>query len=444
MNTLVRDLIRAAMSVVVALTTLAPSAPAQNLKPTPLDVVADTPAATLLLPYFEVDLRDSDGMTTSFTVDNTLPFSVLARVTLWSDLGVPVFNFNVYLTGYDVQAINLRDVLAGRLPQTASTGQDPNDTISPKGPWSQDINYASCAPLNIAPQAPSVAFLPPLSLPASIQKHLVAALTGQPSGLWQNQCASLPHGDHIARGYVTVDTANNCTRRTPDDPNYFNSGFGDLTNQNYLTGEAFYIDPEKQVARSEKLVHVHADGQNPLTSTLGNYTFYGRNVGFTAADNRQPLATNYAARFLRRARGNGEDLFTGGASLVVWRDPKVPQPPFACGTTPSWYPLAQESITAFDEQEHPQSIPSAVLPFPAATQQVKIGGAQLPVSFDSGWLWLDLKYQRTRHCGPFHRSECSAGMGLRDSANQRRQHHAPHWAARQRHQSQPHASVENA
>jgi len=33
---------------------------------------------------------------------------VLAHVAIWSDLAVPVFNFNVYLTGYDVQTINLR------------------------------------------------------------------------------------------------------------------------------------------------------------------------------------------------------------------------------------------------------------------------------------------------------------------------------------------------
>ena len=43
---------------------------------------------------------------------------------------MPVLGFNVYLTGYDVQTINLRDILlSGALPRTASRGQDPFDAV---------------------------------------------------------------------------------------------------------------------------------------------------------------------------------------------------------------------------------------------------------------------------------------------------------------------------
>src|ERR1700730_4873643 len=87
------------------------------------------PAATLLLPYFEVNLDNPNGLTTLFSVNNASATAVLAHVVLWSDLAVPVLSFNVYLTGYDVQSINLRDIIVfGNLPQTASQGQDPNDT----------------------------------------------------------------------------------------------------------------------------------------------------------------------------------------------------------------------------------------------------------------------------------------------------------------------------
>src|SRR4051794_13704086 len=104
-----------------------------------------SPAATLLLPYFEVDLNNPNALTTLVSVNNSSNVAVLAHVTIWSDLSVPVLAFNIYLTGYDVQTINLRDILInGILPQTASSGQDPNDTISPKGPKSQDTNFASC------------------------------------------------------------------------------------------------------------------------------------------------------------------------------------------------------------------------------------------------------------------------------------------------------------
>src|ERR1700686_5811245 len=92
------------------------------------------PAATLLLPYFEVDLNNPNGLTTLFSVNNASATAVLVHVVIWSDLSVPVLDFNIYLTGYDVQSVNLRDIIvAGNMPQPASAGQDPNDTISPKG-----------------------------------------------------------------------------------------------------------------------------------------------------------------------------------------------------------------------------------------------------------------------------------------------------------------------
>src|SRR4030088_1490381 len=119
------------------------------------------PAATLLLPYFEVDLNNPNGLTTLFSINNASATAVLAHVVVWSDLSVPVLDFNVYLTGYDVQSINMCDIIAGNLPPTGSAGQDPTDTISPKGSFSQDINFASCT-----------GQLPTGALPASFVTHL--------------------------------------------------------------------------------------------------------------------------------------------------------------------------------------------------------------------------------------------------------------------------------
>ena len=80
--------------------------------------LADQPAATMLIPYFEVDLGDPAGQTTLFSVNNASAKSTLARVVLWTNWGVPTLAFDVYLTGYDVQTLNLRDLFAGKLPQT--------------------------------------------------------------------------------------------------------------------------------------------------------------------------------------------------------------------------------------------------------------------------------------------------------------------------------------
>ena len=63
-----------------------------------------TPAATLLLPYFEVDTAAAQGTgaTTLFTITNTSRYPQIAHVTVWTDWSFPVLDFNIFLTGYDV------------------------------------------------------------------------------------------------------------------------------------------------------------------------------------------------------------------------------------------------------------------------------------------------------------------------------------------------------
>jgi hypothetical protein len=349
----------------------------------------NVPAATLLLPYFEVALDDANGVQTLFSINNASATAVLAHVVVWSDLSVPVLDFNIYLTGYDVQTINLRDIFVnGTLPRTASDGQDPTDTISPQGDFSQDINFASCT-----------GQLPPPSLPASFSTHLQNSLTGQSSTILGNRCAGRNLGDRIARGYVTVDTVNNCTLRFPGDAGYFGAGgTGDVTNQNILWGDYFYVNSGQNFAQGETLVHIEADATNPETSVPGEYTFYGRYVAWTAIDNREPLATNFAVRYI-----NG-GIFNGGTDLLVWRDSKVNQGAFTCpatsGVRPTWFPLGQEGIVIFDEQENPdvpstfpispQPPESSISPFPAEAQRTAVDGDAFPVPFDFGWLYLNL------------------------------------------------------
>jgi len=349
---------------------------------------ADTvPAATLLLPYFEVNLGDPNGLTTLFSVNNAAAPAVLAHVAIWSDLAVPILNFNVYLTGYDVQTINLRDViLNGRLPQTASTGQDPGDTISPRGPLSQDTNFVNCQGL-----------LPPPPLTAAYLSHLQRALTGLSSPITDGLCAGQALGDNIARGYVTVDTVNNCTLRFPGDAGYFpGNGPADVTDQNVLWGSWYIVNGREGFAQGSDLVAIEADGTNPATSTPGRYTFYGRYVGWTAVDHREPLATTFAVH------DSVGGTFSAGTSLLAWRDTKVAQAPVPCPATPGapvWYPLGEEGLVIFDEQEHPFELqcnpviggcPNPFIPFVAATQRTLVNGAALPVPFPFGWLYLDL------------------------------------------------------
>ncbi len=347
------------------------------------------PAATLLLPYFEVDTAAPAGITTLFSINNSSASAVLAHVTLWTDLSVPTFSFNVYLTGYDIQTINVRDILNGNLPQTATDGQDPLDTISPQGALSQDINFASCAgQLPYAPLAPALA----AELRGVHQGQAGATLLG---GL----CGGVVYADTLARGYITVDVVNNCTLQNPNGVGYFiNGGIGSATNQNVLWGDYFYVNPAQNFAQGDTLVHIEASATDPETSVPGQYTFYGRYTGWTAADNREPLVSSFAARFL-----NG-GAFTGGTSLVAWRDPKVNQAAFACpavyGVRPTWYPLGQEGVVIFDEQEHPYIPPTPpffppppldpTIPFRTAATRAKVGGPTFAVPYSFGWLYLNM------------------------------------------------------
>jgi len=70
-------------------------------------------AATLLIPYFELDLAHPFNVTTLISVNNGLNPPALSRVVLWTDWGVPTLAFDIYLKGFDVQTINVRDLFNG-------------------------------------------------------------------------------------------------------------------------------------------------------------------------------------------------------------------------------------------------------------------------------------------------------------------------------------------
>src|SRR6476469_1866515 len=204
-----------------------------------LCAIDHAPAATLLLPYFEVDLGNPGGRTTLFSVNNAGDKSVLAHVVLWTDLAVPTLAFDIYLTGYDVQTINLRDIFAtGTLPRTADRDRDPSDIYSPQGEFSfADVSFPGCEGL------------PPQPLPASLADSLQRAHSGRPSSLFQNQCAGIDRGQpQVVRGYVTVDVVKRCTPLRPSDPGYFGAD-GVAGSDNVLWGDFFQVDPGGRFAQ---------------------------------------------------------------------------------------------------------------------------------------------------------------------------------------------------
>jgi len=266
----------------------------------------NVPAATLLIPYFEVDLDNANGRNTVISLSDTSASAMLLNVTIWSNAGVAVKNFNIYLTGYDVTNFDMRTVLNGTLPMSASDGQDPTDVVSPQGQVSQDINFASCSGV-----------LPYAALSAFEVADLRAMLTGRASTVrFPGQCVGTNSGDNVARGYVTIDTVNSCGISNPSSGNYFANTVA--TGQNTMLGDYMLVDPSQGAMSLEAAVAIEADALNPETSVAGEYTFYGRNVAWNATDYREPLATTWVVQ--------GE---YGSSKALIWRDPKTTPAAFA-------------------------------------------------------------------------------------------------------------------
>ena len=378
------------------------------------------PAATLLLPYFEVDrtaTTSTSGLTTLFSVNNASAAPTVAHVTLWTDMSVPILDFDIFLTGYDVQTVNLWDVFVnGDIPETLHDAEDgftgaPEDQISPHGlnPLWDSAPSNPANPLFTGCNAQ----LPIDNIGAILTNMIQQGHAGQDVDFFDGDCAGFPHGDGIERGYITIDNVTDCNLLFPDSPSYYSLNL--LSNVNQLWGDYVLLDGANNFAHGDNLVHVEAgpvDAQGmPTFFAAGDYTFYGRYVGGAATDNREPLATTWAARYLTP---NELATFNGGTDFYVWRDSKHAQATFDCDLpAPTadvpWYPLNETQIVAFSETEDAVDLCTAttgqVSPpqlgeptcLPIETQRVTVGqpgatGDIIAPPYNFGWLYLNLNF----------------------------------------------------
>lgn len=355
------------------------------------------PAATLLLPYFEVDLRDSQGVNTLLSVSNASATAVLAHVTLWTDESIPTFNFDIYLTGFDVQNINLAALfLEGKVPRTADDGADPSDTRSPQGDLSQDINFPGAT----GPCTTGTLYGNP-ALDAATLTHVRRSHQGRRSSVLGG-CVGAKYGDGIARGYVTIDVVTECNTLFPSDPGYF---AGIATSQNVLWGEYRIENPQQNFSHGDLMVHIEScstlftgAGSTYCPFVPGDYTFYGRYVADAATDRREPLPTTFLTRY-----ANG-GTFDHGTDVFVWRDsktvPSAANGKHKCkGQAPAWFPLGQSQVLAFDEQENVTELCTMGACFGLETQKVSTAasydnpfGEELDPPATLGILYLNLNH----------------------------------------------------
>ncbi|HSY50524.1 MAG TPA: hypothetical protein VLC46_17085 [Thermoanaerobaculia bacterium] len=357
------------------------------------------PAATLLLPYFEVDVNGTSGQTTLFTITNVTRYPQIAHVTLWSDWAYPVMTFNVFLTGYDVQAINLADVLIrGIIAPPSGT----SSTTKP-GSLSASTNPNIRSPLDCA------------NTPGAIPQSIIAAIrTGLTTGVFNGatSCNTMGGVHFNAIGYATIDLVASCTDRTPIDPDYYTT---DLLFDNVLIGDYQQLGASPAGtglrgtgAAGSPMVHIRAvpegGGAGSNVGTSLPYTFYDR---YTPAarrtfDRRQPLPSTYAARFIQ----GGPNVFA--TNVTMWREAET-GPGASCASYYSNAYMVIGEIVRFDEHENPTTFSCFGYfgcfgpPSLPATSSTSTAGATFPnigASGDvGGWLYLNVS-----NCGSTHYS----------------------------------------
>lgn len=329
--------------------------------------IALLPAATLLLPYFEVDFIGSRSETTLFSITNVTNAERIARVTLWTDWSYPVLTFNVQLSAYEVQSISLYDVIA-------------NGVIDGAGD--------SCGPA---------------TLPAATITRLQRAFTLGDGG---PACHAIGYVHENAVGYATIDVVGNCSSTMPADAEYFAS---DIRYDNVLAGDYQQVSITRNSVQAAPLVHIRAipeggtpssRGENPaLYANRFSRTFYSRfqPQGRFNSDARQPLPARFVSRWIGDGTGSAETWFRIWRQSVTGRD-------LTCSGLPRNTLHEVADVVVFDQDENAVGLDQEgcqilcvgpLYPTLPSTSQTTVRDTEIfpepaNLAASAGWLYLNL------------------------------------------------------
>ncbi len=302
------------------------------------------PAATLLFPFVAYDYDGGfGGDTTIFSITNVSAEAQIVHVTLWTDYSIAILDFNILLTGYDTQRVNIRDILAdGQLPVTviATHAQTPgNEGVFPDGPvspdndnggggantgsWIQgllefpestnDLGSDRCSTSDQAYPGLYADNLIPATQLAAFQDWLQASQTASRSHA--NDC-SPPYGPAFQISpdpwfylrdetdptwmYITADVVETCNLTFPDNPAYY---VDEIRYDNVLIGDVTWLNNDERFSEVDNAIHIEADIDLAQVATINAdndrpvsfYHRYSQNAQFS--DYREPLPTAWAFRY---------------------------------------------------------------------------------------------------------------------------------------------------
>jgi len=401
-------------------------------------------AATLLVPYFEVDSIESTGLNTLVAVTNVTADPAIAHVTLWNVDSVHTIDFNIYLTGYDIATFSVRDIFNGNLPNNGCA----TATSSIMDGWidcNRDGLYFNQTTANMGGFGPLYQQTFQLNCGGACDFACYGPL--DPGLLtylryMHTQCSyDWPTLNYV--GYITIDYAYTCQGGFPDESSPYWYPYIDLQQtaaanatfeqdvsapgfSNAFIGDYFYIDFANNYAQGESCVHIEAFGfgadQNPSGFLAGQYsgmtnadwlaiplaTYYGRVLPFSGflpnpagQDQREPLPLSWGFRYLENA------AFNGGADALIWRGHNWFEGPWTFGDTQYpechslmydyWgtyeYKLPDPFVSFWDEEENgvtagggPSQPPTQIgVEIPVETARYNIVQV-LNSPFEAGWV----------------------------------------------------------
>jgi hypothetical protein len=419
-------------AVLVALFAVAGSASAVTC------TVDQRPAATLLVPWFQVTFNpDGSPQTTTspalapafdtiVTIGNASAAPTIAHVSVFNERSVLVLDFNIALTGFDIQAMRMSEILRGNLPSTPITKSHVSNKDTPlsqaqQGQGGSGGDFDVCQRNSLAAVYP-VGFLRvrPLSPTAPEDNTLATALYPVPAftqgGTFQIAtldsldatadslgCTASTDGviSGLIHGYMTIDMVNYCNLSNPSDPLYYaNDAIG---MENNLWGEVIFTSSTGIPTYGASTVNIEADrsfsnlangGQFDQTLTARTRTFYGRywspatesfctnctgsipnNLALIApwdegfGDEREPLGLKYAARYFEGAGitsnwivWRASATVAAGAYSATFLKDLTTSQTGTAGACSSVEPIP--SLVFFDEDENTTTVTSVPLPSP--------------------------------------------------------------------------------
>jgi len=325
-----------------------------------LDVV---PASTLLFPFVNYDYAqgeiDESGQTTLFAITNVSSEAQIVHITVWTDFSIAILDFNLVLTGYDVQTINIRDILRdgilpsddtdanewwnGQYPLDTPPGPGPNAGGTPfdDGPYSTfnelhggNLNAyflanglptpESAGPANIDCN-PAIRVSSPINYRAALGGNIPLGVldifqgyleTSQTVTTGYANCSFtapvvFPNGTWFTNQepraswmYITADIVGACNKDLPDGQasSYFSTASDStgVRTANVLIGDVIWLDSGDNFSEADNAVHLEA------IPGRGDPTFYqnlhGNLTGL--ADFREPLPTAWGFRYMMAEDAN--------------------------------------------------------------------------------------------------------------------------------------------